>query len=881
MKSSMRKTLLVTLSLCSMQMLHAQSPCSSTLAQEYAALMALYQSTNGAAWTHNTGWRDANPNVVQSVVGWYGVETDAAGHVIGLDMPVNNLHGQIPQELGNLSCLQSLSFFANPIGGTIPSSLGNLSALKTLGLLQNQLTGSIPASLGNLANLTTLNLHANQLTGSIPPELGNLSALTTLQLSHNSLTGPIPASIGNLSNLQYLTLYDGELTGPLPTSLGNLDNLKYLGLANNHITGSIPSEYGNMSHLIEFDVHINALTGSIPAALGSLNNLEILNLSTNQLSGGIPDQLGSLSNLKTLDLSANQLTGTIPATIGNLIGLTRLFLYNNQLSGSIPSELGNLIHLNYLMLYTNQLTGILPSSMGNLTSMIQLWLNDNHLSGALPPGLGNLVNLTHLILHTNQFSGSIPASFGNLINLDQLWLNGNSLSGAIPSELGNLVNATYLILSLNQLSGSIPPSLGGMTKVQILQLTGNQLTGSIPSTLGNLAYLETLRLHDNLLSGPIPTTFSNLTRLRILQLTNNRLVGTLNATIASIPQLQEVYVDNNALTFENLIGFKQVYAHSFTYAPQSQVDLETTVTAAIGTSLTLTTSIDRSTTPASSYQWFKVVNGTTSALNTPATEGHTVVIPAIAQADAGTQFFYKITNTAAPELTLTSKLQTLQIVTCTTPTLDFQSDELDGTHTFTPSITGENCTATYTWDFGDGTTSSEQAPQHAYTSTGTFTVTLNVSSTCGTCPVTELTQQHNVTIAGSSLCASIFCDGAGGVGIGTQKTEGFRLSVNGKIRASDIIKVYPQTQWSDFVFDKGYKLRPLKEVESFIKTNGHLPEIPSAKEVAKEGIDLGAMDAKLLQKVEELTLYVIELKKENELMKKEIQSLSSKKRRNK
>jgi hypothetical protein len=75
-------------------------------------------------------------------------------------------------------------------------------------------------------------------------------------------------------------------------------------------------------------------------------------------------------------------------------------------------------------------------------------------------------------------------------------------------------------------------------------------------------------------------------------------------------------------------------------------------------------------------------------------------------------------------------------------------------------------------------------------------------------------------------------------------------------------------QWSDFVFDKGYKLRPLKEVESFIKTNGHLPEIPSAKEVAKEGIDLGAMDAKLLQKVEELTLYMIELKQELEAQQK-------------
>ena len=76
--------------------------------------------------------------------------------------------------------------------------------------------------------------------------------------------------------------------------------------------------------------------------------------------------------------------------------------------------------------------------------------------------------------------------------------------------------------------------------------------------------------------------------------------------------------------------------------------------------------------------------------------------------------------------------------------------------------------------------------------------------------------------------------------------------------------------WSDFVFDSDYKLMSLSNLESYIKTNKHLPEIPTAKEVAKNGIDVAAMDAKLLQKIEELTLYVIELKKEMETMKQEL-----------
>jgi cytoskeletal protein CcmA (bactofilin family) len=116
----------------------------------------------------------------------------------------------------------------------------------------------------------------------------------------------------------------------------------------------------------------------------------------------------------------------------------------------------------------------------------------------------------------------------------------------------------------------------------------------------------------------------------------------------------------------------------------------------------------------------------------------------------------------------------------------------------------------------------------------------------------------------------------GSVGIGTNKVNGYKLSVNGKIRASGDIKVYLESEWSDFVFEKNYKLRTLQEVEQYISKHGHLPDMPSAEAVKKNGIDLGAMDAKLLQKIEELTLYVIEMKKENEVLKKEVNALKSK-----
>ena len=106
---------------------------------------------------------------------------------------------------------------------------------------------------------------------------------------------------------------------------------------------------------------------------------------------------------------------------------------------------------------------------------------------------------------------------------------------------------------------------------------------------------------------------------------------------------------------------------------------------------------------------------------------------------------------------------------------------------------------------------------------------------------------------------------SGNLGIGvTNPTR--KLEVNGTIRAKEVI-VESTGSWADFVFDKDYKLPQLAEVEAHIKERGHLPEIPSAAEVAENGINLSEMNVKLLQKVEELTLYVIQLNKEIEVLK--------------
>lgn len=115
---------------------------------------------------------------------------------------------------------------------------------------------------------------------------------------------------------------------------------------------------------------------------------------------------------------------------------------------------------------------------------------------------------------------------------------------------------------------------------------------------------------------------------------------------------------------------------------------------------------------------------------------------------------------------------------------------------------------------------------------------------------------------------------AGPVCIGKADANGYgyKLAVAGSMIAEEVV-VKLQANWPDFVFAKNHPLKSLSEIEQYIKVNNHLPEIPSASEVKQNGVNVGDMQNKLLQKVEEMTLYMIDLKKENEALKERIQKL--------
>lgn len=101
------------------------------------------------------------------------------------------------------------------------------------------------------------------------------------------------------------------------------------------------------------------------------------------------------------------------------------------------------------------------------------------------------------------------------------------------------------------------------------------------------------------------------------------------------------------------------------------------------------------------------------------------------------------------------------------------------------------------------------------------------------------------------------------IGVGIPSSEipkDYKVAIAGGLIVEDVLIELKET-WPDYVFGKEYSLLPLKEVENYIMRNGHLKNIPSAQKVANEGINVGEMNVKLLEKIEELTLYIIQQEK--------------------
>ena len=554
-----------------------------------AALLALYEATDGANWNDGTNW------LTDARLGdWYGVEVDDAGRVVALELVNNNLTGAIPPEVGNLSALQRLH-------------LSNIFPVPNL-------TGPIPAELGNLTALRSLSLRYNGLTGAIPPELSNLTALRYLDLSNNVLTGAIPAELGNLGNLERLHLGGNNLTGMVPPELGNLTFLRDLIMFSNALTGSLPAEIGNLSRLRTLSVFLNGgMTGALPL---SLSRLALASFDFSDTGLCIPDSasfrvwLSGIGSMKGTGLECRSVFraplealyrtagGATWSNSGNWLTdaplaqwygvqvdgegqVMSLDLSDNNLRGSIPGQLGSLSRLQSLNLMNNTaLEGRLPLSLANTTledfdysgtglcvqrdPSFRRWLNGiaTHAGTGLEcevfdrDVLEVLYNATSGPNWDNRDNWLTDAPLGEWYGIEvdnqgrvvAVVLSNNDLTGPIPPELGSLAALQVLYVENNNLTGEIPPELGNLTALRYLNVSNNRLTGPIPRELGSLTTLQDLQLFSNDLMGPIPPELGNLTALRSLNVYNNDLMGPIPPELGNLTALRYLNVSNNRLT---------------------------------------------------------------------------------------------------------------------------------------------------------------------------------------------------------------------------------------------------------------------------------------------------------------------------------------------
>ncbi len=570
----------------------AASPPSALLSPAPASdrdiLIALYETTDGPNWLNSDNWLTDAP-----LGEWYGVDTDASGRVVRLD-------------LAGMWDSENFQWIRHGLSGAIPAELGGLANLETLSLRNNELTGPIPAELGGLANLERLSLGNNELTGPIPAELGGLANLGTLWLFGNQLSGTIPPELGNLANVWQMSLAGNQLSGPVPAELGGLANLEWLYLGSNELTGTVPLSFLQLLQLREFRFQENAglcLPTDLVAWYEALEDregpvcpdAEVLRALYEAAGGGgwtnadgwLGDgplgqwygvDVDASGRVSTVDLEGNGLSGRLPDRLGDLAGLTTLRIGDNALSGRLPSSLARtpLQELRYANtdlcvpaeVWFREWLAAIPqhegtevqcpplSDRGILIALYDAtggpewtnsgdWLTDALLGewyGVSTDAGGRVVGLD---LQSNGLEGPIPRELGGLAELETLILFENELTGSIPPELGALAMAKLVVLAANQLSGPIPAELGGLADVEELHLNGNQLT-SVPPELGGLAELAVLSLASNELTS-LPRELGELGNLRALSLQGNQLAS-VPPELGELGNLRALTLNFNQLT---------------------------------------------------------------------------------------------------------------------------------------------------------------------------------------------------------------------------------------------------------------------------------------------------------------------------------------------
>ncbi|KAG6404600.1 hypothetical protein SASPL_136850 [Salvia splendens] len=523
---------------------------------------------------------------------WHGVECDASGYVVSLQLDGEAIFGGIgdSSSLFRFKYLQKLNLAYNDFNYTdpIPKGIGTFTYLTHLNLSRARFGGQVPVEIASLKRLVSLDIsnydcwtpreflsleypNLEMLVGNLTGlrELyldcvnitsfhernkwshivsSHLPNLTALSLHSCYLSGPLASSFWQLHSLSILRLdYTNLSTVQVPDFFTNFPSLTVLSLSNCSLKGSIPSTFANLTKLIHVSLAFNFLTGSLSSTLfEGLSNLAHLNLTGNSFSGNIPRSLYALPSLSELTLRLNQFNGTFK--LDNLLSLTNL-TYLGLSQNSLSVDVGNVDSRSYgrFQMKTLRLGSCNLSSVPNFikrSRIERLELSDNRITGEIPSWIWG-TQLVYLDLSSNLITDfqkpyHIPAS------LEHLFLDSNQLTGELQVPIPLESKLRYLDFADNNLSGPIPTFLCNVTHLEFLSLSGNKLSGSIPPCL--LENIRGLDVNQNMINSSIPDHFPSDCRLEFLLLNNNTMEGKIPKSLEYCRRLKVIDIGNNNIS---------------------------------------------------------------------------------------------------------------------------------------------------------------------------------------------------------------------------------------------------------------------------------------------------------------------------------------------
>ncbi|CAL2252070.1 unnamed protein product [Prunus armeniaca] len=328
--------LISVLCLCT-KSVEVEEQASRLPAAEVEALKEIVKQLGKTEWNFSVNPCDKYANWdMANTLGCNCSYRDEFCHVVSIFLRGQDFGGVLPPSIAKLPYITQVDFSRNYLSGTIPPEWAS-TKLELLSVSVNNLSGQIPRYLGNITTLINLNLETNLFSGTVPPELGNLVNLEIFILSANNLTGELPVAFTNLAKLREFRISSNNFTGKIPDYLENFKQLKKLEIQASGLSGPIPSSISVLSNLKELRFSDLNGGGSKFPNLSNIMGMTDLMLRSCNLYGPIPAYISEMHKLNKLDLSFNKLEGNIDSPdYEHLQRVQYLYLTSNWLTGSVP-----------------------------------------------------------------------------------------------------------------------------------------------------------------------------------------------------------------------------------------------------------------------------------------------------------------------------------------------------------------------------------------------------------------------------------------------------------------------------------------------------------------------------------------------------------------